>query len=284
MNHSATDFLSVSDLFLKARPSEEGGHRFIYLEASNESLDAQGEVVLAKALSDSADYYLRYGNIDLDHVTQTGPRRGIADYARYEIGRPVDVKVDGSATFVKGQIFQGDGPAAANANLFWDSITKLRPPQRWYPSVGGAVIDRDASKRLIKSVRWSNIGLSKTPVNQMVPTVSAVPFGALAKAWGSMGLDLDKAMEAGYGTDSATLADGAALRTQSLDPAVSSYWDFRDRLAGDLRKGRVHASSPAALARHATTAFGLNSADAAEWTERFLADLKAGRTSKRTPA
>ncbi len=286
---ATTEFL-VLDGFFKAMPLEEGGQRLVYLQASNEAVDYQNEVVMAKALADSADYFLRFGNLDIDHLTQTGPKRGVPGFAAFEIGRPVDVKVSGTETWVKGLIAQGDAPAATEANLFWDSITKVSPPQRWYPSVGGAIDPAGRStiidpvtkqkRTLIKSVRWTNIGFSKTPVNLDVPTVSTVPFGALAKSWSPDGLDLTKALEAGYGTDAATLTGGAALRAQSADPKIQNYWEFRERLAGDLRRRRV-GSTPRELVKHASTAMGMPEGQAGEWTERFLMDLSARRNLER---
>ncbi len=274
------DFICISQM-LKASPVEEGGERFIYLEASNEALDQQNEVVLAKALEASASYYLQYGNIDLDHLTQIGAKAGIADYNLYEIGRPVEVRVDGSRTFVKGQIFSGSGPSADKANQFWNSITELNPPQRWYPSVGGAVlekttdIDREtkAKRSLVTKVRWTNIGMSKTPVNAAVPTASTIPFGVLAKCWDSQGLDLVKALEAGYGTDSSTLSDGAALRRQSLHGGPVNYWDFRDRLASALLKQQIQQPTAARLIVYATQHAGLSRDEAAEYVERFMYDM-----------
>lgn len=56
------DYFAVGGL-LKATPTEERGERFLYFEASNEDVDHQNEIVLAKALSESADYYLRHGNV-----------------------------------------------------------------------------------------------------------------------------------------------------------------------------------------------------------------------------
>lgn len=287
LDGAATEFLSIPDL-LKATPRQEGADRFIYFEASNEAKDQEGEVVLAKALQASADYYLRYGNVDIDHVTIAGPKRGIADYNTYEVGRPVEVKFRSPRTFVKAQLYRGDGPMAAKANEVWDSLTKLSPPARWYPSVGGAVTERGeerdsktgAVRTLIKAVRWVNVALSRTPVNQTVPTISTVPFGALCKSWGAGGLDLRKALEAGYGTDSAALSGGAALRRQSLDGA-RSYFDFRDRMAGDIRRKRVRTPITASgLVDHAASEFGLAKSEAADWCERFLADVAAARKVK----
>ena len=276
------EYLVFPDL-LKATPSEEAGHRYVFLEASNEARDAQGEVVLAKALEASADYFLKFGNLDLDHITQLGPIRGIAGYANFEIGQPVEVNVANKKVMVKGEIFQGEGDSAASANMFWDSLTKLTPAQRWYPSVGGGVRDKGTeidpetktARTVIRSVRWSNIGFSKTPVNFAVPSVSTVPFGALAKCWGPGGLDLAKALEAGYATGPAQdLTGGAALGAQSLDHHVQSYWDFRDRIAGDLRAKRV-APTAEAITAHAANNYGVNPSDAAEWAGRFLTGLKA---------
>ncbi len=278
----ACEFLTVTDL-LKARPSEEGGERMVYFEASNEALDQQGEVVLAKALADSADYYLRYGNLDIDHITQIGARAGIPDYNLFEIGRPVEVRVDGSKTFAKCQIYRGEGPVAEKANQVWDSLTKIDPPARWYPSVGGSIQERGtefdpltkSTRSVVRRVRWTNIGLSRTPVNQTVPTIATMPFGVLAKCWGVGGLDMTKALEAGYGTDVATLSGAGALRKQSLDRKVQSYWDFRDRLAGDMKANNA-INNPKSMFEHAVGQYGCGEHEAAEWTEKFMDDLKSG--------
>lgn len=274
------EYLSVPDM-LKATPAQEGDRRFLYLEASNEARDYQGEVVLAKALADSADYFAQYGNLDIQHRSMIGLANGDRDYHLHEIGRPESVKADGTRTFVKGEIFRGDTPVAECANAFWDSITKLQPPQRWYPSVGGKIEGAERTidpvskelRRTITKVVWCNIGFSRTPVNPKVPTVSTVPFGILAKAWGSHGFTLTKDMQAGYGTDSATLTGGAALRKQSLDRKPQTYWDIRDRLAKDI-SSKSCAANPQAMTRHISEHYGVADADAAEHVERFLGDIK----------
>jgi hypothetical protein len=195
-DNAMMEFIAFPSL-LKATPSEEGGERFIYFEASNEALDQQGEVVLAKALEASADYYRQYGNVDLEHYTQIGARAGIANPHLYEIGRPVEVKIREPRTFVKAQIFRGEGEVAEKANHVWQSLTAISPPQRWYPSVGGAVLEKSQEvdgktgdkRTVIRRVRWTNVGLSKTPVNQAVPTVSTVPVGTFSKALGAFVVD-----------------------------------------------------------------------------------------------
>ena len=277
-----TEHLIFSD-FLKATPAEEGGERFVYLEASNEARDFQGEVVLAKALEESAEYYRTYGNLDLDHLTQIGAKAGVPNHYLYQLGTPVDVKCRAGKTWVKGAIFSGDTPVAAHANSFWDSLVKIKPAKRWFPSVGGAVVDKgqefDPKTRtvhtVVRKVRWTNIGFSATPVNPAVPQVSTVPIGVLAKSWGVHGLDLTKALEAGYGTDSATLTGGGAMRKQSADRKMQSYWDFRDGIAKAIR-ARTIPGTAESIVDHAHGTAGVSRSQAAEWTERFHADLRDG--------
>jgi len=279
MNTEKVRHISISKMF-KANPVEESGERFVYMEASNESLDVQGEVVLAKALEESTGYFLEYGNIDIDHITQIGAKEGIPNYELFEIGRPVDVQFDGSITFVKANIYKGDGAAAEKANNFWDSITNLNPPQRWYPSVGGAVLDKAQEvsngqrKTLVNKVRWQNIGFSKTPVNQVVPQASTIPVGAFVKSCCPGGVDLAKALTAGYGTDSAALSGGGALRVQSLHGVVANYWDFRDRLSDDLSNGRINTLSVKEVFKYAKDKYSLTRELAESWLVRFFKDIK----------
>lgn len=282
------DVLCITEM-LKATPRMEDGQRVIYIEASNEAVDHQGEVVMAKALADSADYYLRHGNLDIDHYTLIGPRMGIKDSNLYEIGRPTDVTSREGKTFVKGVVYSGTGPAAEQANIFWSSLTDINPPQRWYPSVGGAIpaggkvveIDPQTNKRrvMVKSTRWTNIGFSKTPVNPAVPTVSTVPFGALVKSWAGGGIDFTdfaKTLTAGYGTDSAALAGGSSLRRQSLHGAVISYVEFRDSLLSDLQS-KAAGGNPTSrdLIAFAASNYGVDLDTASRYVARFLSDAMA---------
>lgn len=284
------EFLSIGQM-LKATPQMDGGQRIVYFEASNEGVDQQNEVIAAKALAESAEYFKRYGNIDLEHYTLLGKpnisqgRPGIPGCELYEIGRPSEVRQNGKTTFVKAEIYSGAGPAAENANMFWSSITEVNPPQRWYPSVGGSVLAKSVEtdpvtrmrKAIVSKVRWNNIGVSKTPVNQHVGTCATIPLGAFAKSWGATGLDFAKALEAGYGTDSATMTGGAAMRQQSLDGVVHSYFDFREKLAGAMRSGTA-GKNPGAreLVEFAAKKFSLSPSQAAEWVERFLRTVKNG--------
>ena len=285
------EFLSIESM-LKATPSQEGDARFIYMEASNEARDLQNERVLAKALEESADYYLRYGNTDLEHYTLIGkpnPRKGWAGIPNpelYEIGRPVAVRVAGTRTFVKSQIYSGEGPTVENANMFWASLTSQNPPARWYPSVGGVPlaksvqVDKSSGERIavVEKVRWTNIGMSRTPVNPDLPVAQTVPVGALAKSLTAGGFVI-KGLEAGYGTDSATMAGGASLRKQSLDRTPKNYFDLRERLSGAVRSGKLGKQCNAeGMHAYCVKEFGLSHDEAAEHVERFMRDLSMKRS------
>lgn len=274
------DFISVGGL-LKATPSEDGGRRFVFLEASNEDVDHQNEVILQKALQNSSDYYLRHGNLDLSHYTILGPRTGISNFMEYEIGKPVAVRVDGKHTFVKAELYRGESAMARNANMVWDSLTKQSPPARWFPSVGGAVlsksvkIDPTTKNRVavVDQVRWSNTALDRCPVNKTVPELSLAPVGAFAKALG--GFVIGKALQASYATDVASLTGGGALGMQSLDGSPQNYFDFRERLAAAIQARKV-GQGIQALIDYAGNEFGLSRDGAAQWVERFMRDLRIG--------
>lgn len=278
---SVPDFISVSGL-LKATPSEENGVRILFLEASNEDIDHQNEIVLQKALSDSTPYFKQYGNIDISHYTILGPKLGIANHLEYEIGRPRDVCVDGKKTFVKAELYRGDSAQAKNANMVWDSLTKQKPPMSWYPSVGGSVlaksikIDPKTNDRVavVERVRWSNIALDRTPVNQTVREVSTTPLGVFTKSLNGFVM---KGLTAGYGTDSATLEGGAAMREQSLAGSPANYFDFRNRLSKSIRAGHLGKNPGAREAvDYGAKVFKLEGSRAAEWVERFYKDLNTG--------
>lgn len=282
------DYLSI-EMMLKATPAQEGDARFIYFEAAREALDQQNEVVLAKALEESADHYIRYGNVDIDHKSMPTVAKmyGIERPDLWEIGSPVDVRCDGKSTFVKAQLFTGDTPLAENANLVWDGMTKLNPPRKFYPSVGGKVLAKSIQldpktgdkTGVVSKVRWTNVAISQHPVNQHVGGVMTIPFGVLAKSWGAQGLDMTKALEASYATDAAAKTGGAAFGAQSLDTGtVHSYFDFRDKLARAVKTGAVRSKSPDGLVEFSAGKFGLSRDEAAEWVDRFLNDLKSGLT------
>jgi hypothetical protein len=117
---------------------------------------------------------------------------------------------------------------------------------RWHPSVAGEVLERKTvvdphtkqTRRIVTKAKWLNLGFSKQPQNLSLAGVSVQPIGAFAKAaaWalgerccdgddcdgdGLCGFEkADGAITAGYGTDSATLTGGGALRRQSIQGGI----------------------------------------------------------------
>ena len=165
--------------FAKAIPRIEGGERVLYLEASSQARDLQDERILAEALAESKDYFLRYGRIDLDHASiWQAIRESKLDpqnpYAR-EIGQPKEVRIKDEngdpKIYVKAEIFRSSDPnneMAKAANWFWDSL-QVSPPVRWFPSVAGTLLgakhdqDPDGRKiRVIHKIRWHSIALTAT--------------------------------------------------------------------------------------------------------------------------
>ncbi len=219
--------------FAKATPSIEGGRRVLYMEASNEARDVQNERILAAALEDSKDYFLKYGRLDLDHATVWQMIRETKldpgnPYAR-EIGRPVDVRVtrrpgDIPRVFVKAEIFKSADPNndfARAANWFWNTL-EVTPPVVWYPSVAGHLLPNGRNEgpdglRTISKLRWHSIGLSRNPVNTGVGEVSVVPLEVFAKALGG-GTDITQALAvlSGYGTAPRPADADVALRAAGI--------------------------------------------------------------------
>ena len=275
------------DMMMKARPATEGDDRIIYVEASTEARDQEGEVVLSKALRDSLDVFMKFGVLDLDHksMPSVAIKYGIPqeDCPKWILGQPVAVKFDGDKTLVKARLRQGDTPLAAQANQVWDGLTKLNPPDRYYASVGGSVLAREVridpknGDRIpvITKTRWNNLALSLQPVNQHLDAASTLPIGTFAKAFG--GFVLSKALEAGTATDAAAMVGGQALGQQSLDDQIHSYFDFRERLSQAIRNKRVGRD----ITNYAMNAFGLTADQASEWAERYAQDLTKSLANRR---
>ena len=144
-------------------------------------------------------------------------------------------------------------------------------------------IGPDGPLTRVSRVRWTNVGFSKTPVNQHVASVSTMPIGTFAKSLTADGyLDMGKALEAGYGSDSAQLTGGAAFRRESLEGSPMNYHDFRERVARDIRGRLIKGGTAKAIVDHCKGAYGMEPAFASEWTERFLKDLGSSVHHKRS--
>lgn len=163
--------------FVKAIRSEDG-RRLIEVEASNESVDQEGDVILQKALLDSSASFLRSGHIDIDHISEIGDRYGIKDTESYKIGKPTEViDLGGGRTAVRAELSQ-DNPRATEV---WKSM-QGETPKIWRASIYGFPNDNgvlnaakakhaiapDATRYIVTSIDWCSLALTENPVNDAI--------------------------------------------------------------------------------------------------------------------
>jgi hypothetical protein len=294
--------LCVDFPFLKARPAQDGERRYLYCEASNEALDQEGEVVRQKALRDATPFFLSNGNVDIEHKSILPPQvTGAENPREWEIGRPVDVRFGGTETFVKAELYAKN----PKADWFWSTIAVQEPPMPWFPSVGGIPLARETkvdphtgtARVIITKAKWFNLAFAREPQNLAVAAAQIIPIGAFLKALAfangtrcCLGPDCSpettcKAVTAGYGTDSATLTGGAALRRQSIQGGVLHLWDshlakYVHALGTDACPHSRAPQTTDTLHDHFSTCAGLAPADAAAATTRLLR-MQARRRARR---
>lgn len=160
------------------------GRRMVEVEASNESVDLEGDVILQKALLDSASSFVRSGHIDIDHISEIGPRIGIKNPESFIIGKPTEVKdLGGGRTAVVSEIMRSaDGRVDIAKNRydsFWHSLTS-HPPVQWRASVYGfpraeAVSDCrtetcevPALRYLVRGMDWKSLAMTRKPINDSI--------------------------------------------------------------------------------------------------------------------
>lgn len=178
------------DVIIKARPSGADGRRVIECEASNEVVDAEGDVILQRALLDSAASFAKSGHLDLDHLSEIGERMGIANPMSYIIGRPLEVKDLGKGrTGVVAEIMRSnDGSFDAGRNkydAFWQSL-QSNPPVVWKSSVYGypnsdsvtdcreEACDGGATRYLVKGLDWRSLAMTRNPINTAIKGVAKI--------------------------------------------------------------------------------------------------------------
>jgi len=179
---------------------EADGKWNVYLQASNEGLDQDEEVLLCKALKDAADYYLTHGVLSWDH------KHKVLHDPKYIIGEPVDVAFTGNnETMVKGFLYKENEVAQG----LWKNI--MSGAKMLGASVGGGILQKakDAAegvKGVISKVVWDETAVTHKPVNDgTLGMVSIVPFPVFAKA-----------LMAGSGVNAEMFTGGRALTPESL--------------------------------------------------------------------
>lgn len=172
---------------------EEDGQWIVYLQASNESLDQDGEALEMDALQKAADYYLSHGVLSWDHKHKQTNDPG------FIIGEPLDVRfTKDRKTLVKGFLYKSNDIA----KKVWGNIQS--GARRLGASVGGGILQKAESQ--IREVIWDETAITHKPVNDgTLGNVTFVPFAEFAKA-----------LTAGGGVDAASFIGGRSLTPESL--------------------------------------------------------------------
>jgi hypothetical protein len=155
-------------VMIKASPDDD--EMVIYIDASNEHLDREGEVVLQQALIASKDYFLQHGVISYDHLHK------LERDPKYIIGEPMEVRFgNGGDTFAKARLYNKVPVAKTIYNLIRSDSSKVKA------SVGGS-IEEKRGNTIIK-VQWDEIALTVKPVNDSLTQATITPLNVFAKSF-----------------------------------------------------------------------------------------------------
>lgn len=210
------DFYGNNDFFLDFSicksvdgKTDANGNYIFQVEASNENVDLQDQIVLQSALMESKDNFIKKGVISWDHQHKMRHADGtVESVPENVIGEPLDVWTDGKSTFVKGILYKSNEKAKDIIQKLQDGSTRIRA------SVGGIFPKiRKAANGVeqITHVLWNDLALTTSPVNNTVGSaIFAKSFTAQEFA------DTYKSLSAGYGTDSAAKTNGNAMIPEDM--------------------------------------------------------------------
>lgn len=223
LDHLTNPFYSPFSGTVLIKGVEDNGQWIVYLQASNEFEDQDGETMDMRALEKAANYYLTHGVLSWDHKHKQTHDPG------FIIGEPLDVKFNNAKeTLVKGFLYKFNDIA----KNVWKNIKS--GAEKLGASVGGGILQKASSA--IKEVIWDETAITHKPVNDLTfGNVQMVPFTEFAKA-----------LTAGGGVDAGSFTGGRALTPESLQgtPNKEMAEDIR-RMIGSLlkslRSGKVQS-------------------------------------------
>ena len=257
-----TDAFNTIYLDLEIRKSkgkvDDFGNYLFEVEASNENLDLQNQIVLQNALMESKEEFLRGGVISYNHLHKRKDEKGnvIADDSMI-IGEPVDILFDEKTkkTIVKGKLYATNEKAKDIIKMLKAGSTRVRA------SVGGifpkVIKNVKTGVEKITHVLWNDLALTTMPVNNTVGYAVFAKSMTSAQFVESLPIEIKKSLCAGYNTDSATTTGGQALipedtNTKTIDATEKSQTaeaDVHEAIAGlieMLKRGRVNGKEDAA--------------------------------------
>ena len=198
-----SDYIIEIPAIVKALPTADGSRKIAF-EASNEAVDSEGDVILQKALLDSAPTFLKNAKgIDLDHLSEVGSRYGL-NPQEFVVGRPLRVFDMGEGrTGVEGELFKNN----KHADEIWEGLTNGagRP---WRASIYGfphseypdSLVDirksadhpnpYGATRFIVKKLIWQSVALTQSPVNDSITGTARIIksksfLARIAKDYGS---------------------------------------------------------------------------------------------------
>ena len=262
-----TDTFNTIYLDLEIRKSkgkvDDFGNYLFEVEASNENLDLQNQIVLQNALMESKEEFLKGGVISYNHLHKRKDEKGnvIADDSMI-IGEPVDVLFDEKTkkTIVKGKLYATNEKAKDIIKMLKAGSTRVRA------SVGGifpkVIKNVKTGVEKITHVLWNDLALTTMPVNNTVGYAVFAKSMTSAQFVESLPIEIKKSLCAGYNTDSATTTGGQALipedtNTKTIDATETAQTpkantpdaDIQEAIAGlveMLNRGRVNGKQDAA--------------------------------------
>ena len=262
-----TDAFNTIYLDLEIRKSkgkvDDFGNYLFEVEASNENLDLQNQIVLQNALMESKEEFLKGGVISYNHLHKRKDEKGnvIADDSMI-IGEPVDVLFDEKTkkTIVKGKLYATNEKAKDIIKMLKAGSTRVRA------SVGGifpkVIKNVKTGVEKITHVLWNDLALTTMPVNNTVGYAVFAKSMTSAQFVESLPIEIKKSLCAGYNTDSATTTGGQALipedtNTKTIDATETAQTpkantpdaDIQEAIAGlveMLNRGRVNGKQDAA--------------------------------------
>lgn len=257
-----TDAFNTIYLNLEIRKSkgkvDDFGNYLFEVEASNENLDLQNQIVLQNALMESKEEFLKGGVISYNHLHKRKDEQGnvIADDSMI-IGEPVDVLFDEKTkkTIVKGKLYATNERAKEIIKMLKAGSTRVRA------SVGGifpkVIKNVKTGVEKITHVLWNDLALTTMPVNNTVGYAVFAKSMTAAQFVEALPIEIKKSLCAGYSTDSANTTGGQALipedtNTKTIDvteKAQTPETDIQEAVAGlieMLKRGRVNGTKDAA--------------------------------------
>ncbi len=200
-----------------AGKTDEFGNYIFEVEASNENVDLQDQIVLQNALMESKDEFLRGGVISYDHLhKQTDANGLVISDPSMVIGEPIDVTFDTKtkSTVVKGILYATKEKAEEIIKLLKAGSTRVRA------SIGGifpkVVKNAETGIETITHVLWNDLALTVAPVNNSVGSATLVKSLSAQEFVSSLPLEIKKSLSAGYGTDANAMNGGWALIPENV--------------------------------------------------------------------